>query len=122
MKELNSFIDKNYKSDIRVIIDGVLCVPNGEFLDEFDEDNGCLIKTLPDWDYFDIETGNKFCTNCTSKEQAEEVIQRLKKEDIDAVIGPKGPWIGDNGEPIPNKCLNGVGVYFVGEIVSDVYN
>jgi hypothetical protein len=60
--------------------------------------------------------GNRFYSNCSSLEEAEKLVEKLKKEGKNAIIGPKAPWKGKNGEPIKNQDENAVGVYIVKEI------
>ena len=100
---------KRSKTVRRVVIDGVMCIPSGMNY----KDTRC--KNIPQWLYFDMKTGNLFYTNCDSTQIAEEVIKKLKeKRNIDAVIGPKGPWLNNRGEPFRNPKENCVAVYFVG--------
>ena len=57
--------------------------------------------------------GNRFYSNCSSKEEAENLVAKLKKEGKDAVIGPKAPWRGKGGKLIKNGAKDAVGVYIV---------
>ena len=57
--------------------------------------------------------GNKFYSNCSSLEEAEKLVAKLKEEGIEAVIGPKAPWRGQGGKPIKNGDKDQVGVYIV---------
>ena len=57
--------------------------------------------------------GNRFHSNCSSLEEAEKLVAKLKEEGKDAVIGPKTPWRGEGGKPIRNRSKDDVGVYIV---------
>ena len=47
---------------------------------------------------------------------SKELVERLKAEGKNAVIGPKAPWRDrNNGQPIKNQFENEVGVYIVKE-------
>lgn len=87
----------------KIVIEGVLCIPT-----DFHDQKGSLL-----WRYFDMETGNRFYSNCDTKDEAEKMVKKLKLEDNkNAVIGPKAPWLLD-GKPIRNKTVDGVAVYIV---------
>lgn len=57
--------------------------------------------------------GNRFYSNCSSLEEAEKLVAKLKEEGKDAVIGPKAPWRGQGGKIIRNGSKDAVGVYIV---------
>lgn len=57
--------------------------------------------------------GNRFYSNFGSIEEANKAIVTLAEEGITAVIGPKAPCTGYNGQQIPNKSENAVGVFIV---------
>lgn len=58
--------------------------------------------------------GNQFYSNCSSMEEAEQLVEKLKFEGKTAVIGPKAPAINhQNGTPVKNPMENLVGVFIV---------
>ena len=59
--------------------------------------------------------GNRFYSNCSSIEEAKELVKKLKREGKNAIIGPKAPWRGPEGQPIKNRDENAVGVYIIEE-------
>lgn len=59
--------------------------------------------------------GNKFYANCSTKKEAKELIKKLEETGVQAIIGPKAPWRGDNGELISNKSKKQMGIYIVKE-------
>ena len=95
------------KMKYKEIIDGVTVVHNGKLVSSKSMQEGL--------DIYD-ENGNKFYSNFNSKEDAALIILKLAEEGIEAVIGPKAPWINCvTGEPMHNKDNNAVGVYIVKE-------
>ena len=57
--------------------------------------------------------GNKYYSNFESIEKANKAIAELAVRGITAVVGPKAPWRGRNGNMIPNRSETAVGVYVV---------
>ena len=84
---------------------GYLYWPNGEYEDLGYEEQEIL-------EMYD-SNGNRFYSNCASLEEAQQLVEKLKAEGKDAVIGPKAPWTGKGGQPIKNQSENDVGVYIV---------
>lgn len=58
--------------------------------------------------------GNKFFENCASKQEAENLIKKLRKKGKIAVIGPRAP-INIYGEKINYENDDVVGVYIARE-------
>lgn len=58
--------------------------------------------------------GNEFFGNCPSKQEAEKLIEKLRKKGKDAVIGPRAP-IDIYGKKINYENENVVGVYIVND-------
>ena len=94
---LNSINAKNNEE----IIDGVRIVYSG-FTDEYGNE---MFRAYD-------SSGNSFYSNFSSLEEAEKEVQRLKESGKDAVVGPKGPWLGKDGAT-KNRNKNAVGVYIV---------
>ena len=82
-----------------------LSLKGGEYKDLGYEQQECI-------EMYDFN-GNRFYSNCSSKEEAEKLVAKLKKEGKDAVIGPKAPWRGKGGKLIKNGAKDAVGVYIV---------
>lgn len=61
----------------------------------------------------DDSNRNRFYSNFDSIEEANKAIASLAERGITAVIGPKAPWRGNNGNMIPNRSENAVGVFVV---------
>ena len=57
--------------------------------------------------------GNRFYSNFESIEEANKAIAELAERGITAVVGPKAPWRGPDGNMIPNRFENAVGVFVV---------
>ena len=61
---------------------------------------------------FDLN-GNRFFIRSSSKEEAEKIVEQLKEDGQDAIIGPKAPNIGADGSIMKNLDENAVRVYLV---------
>lgn len=96
---------RNFKA--KEIIDGVTVVHTGRYLYVHKEKQEIL-------EMYD-SNGNRFYSNCVSLEEAEKLVEELKQEGKNAVIGPKAPWKDKAGQPIKNQSENNVGVYIVKE-------
>ena len=96
---------RNFKA--KKIIDGVTVVHTGRYLYVHKEKQEIL-------EMYD-SNGNRFYSNCVSLEKAEKLVEKLKQEGKNAVIGPKAPWKGKAGQPIKNQSENNVDVYIVKE-------
>ena len=57
--------------------------------------------------------GNRFYSNFKSIEEANKAIAELAERGITAIVGPKAPWRGNDGNMIPNRSENEVGVFVV---------
>ena len=55
---------------------------------------------------------NEFFRNCSSKDEAEKLIQKLKKKGKEAIIGPRAP-VDIYGEKINYENDDFIGVYIV---------
>ena len=56
--------------------------------------------------------GNRFYSNYESIEEANKAIAELAERGITAIVGPKAPWRGKDGNMVPNR-ENAVGVFVV---------
>ena len=98
------------------VIDGVRVVHTGLIEDVYEYDvNGHAEAKLEEVLEMYDANGNRFYSNCSSLEEAQKLVERLKAEGKNAVIGPKAPWKGKDGQPIKNQSENAVGVYIVKE-------
>ncbi len=97
------------------VIDGVTIVHTGVYHERFpmnpDRPSSELEEEIEMYD----ADGNRFYSNFGSMERAQEVVERLAEEGVTAVIGPKAPWGGHNGDFYTNTDPNGVAVYIVEE-------
>lgn len=92
-------------------IDGVRVVHTGMTQYIYDSKGNPLPKEI--LEMYD-SNGNRFYSNCSSLAEAEKLVEKLKAEGKDAVIGPKAPWRHHkDGKPIKNQSENDVGVYIV---------
>ena len=57
--------------------------------------------------------GNRFYSNYESIEEANKAIAKLAERGITAIVGPKAPWRGKDGNMVPNRYENEVGVFVV---------
>ena len=97
------------------VIDGVRVVHTGLTECVFKHDvNRHVVKQKEVLEMYDAN-GNRFYSNCSSLEEAQKLVERLKAEGKNAVIGPKAPWKSNDGQPIKNQSENNVGVYIVKE-------
>ena len=110
---------KSDKSTKKEVIDGVTIIYHGIFKGDPEELHhpDPLGKTFVFNGKWELVTmydadGNRFYTNCSSENEAYQVINRLAEEGITAVIGPKAPYLGLVGL-IPNPIDTDVGVYVV---------
>lgn len=71
------------------VVDGVTIVHTNEY-----QSVNCFDGKIREIEVLEIydNNGNRFYSNFDSVEKANEAIERLAKEGITAVIGPKGPW------------------------------
>lgn len=102
------------------VIDGVRVVHTGlidyvyEYDYDYDKKEYAEAKPKEILEMYDVN-GNRFYSNCSSLEEAQKLVERLKAEGKNAVIGPKAPWMNKDGQPIKNQSENDVGVYIVKE-------
>lgn len=98
------------------VIDGVRVVHTGltNYVYEYDVKGHAEAKPKEILEMYDVN-GNRFYSNCSSLEEAQKLVERLKAEGKNAVIGPKAPWMNKDGQPIKNQSENAVGVYIVKE-------
>ena len=98
------------------VIDGVRVVHTGliDYVYEYDKKEYAEAKPKEILEMYDVN-GNRFYSNCSSLEEAQKLVERLKAEGKNAVIGPKAPWMNKDGQPIKNQSENDVGVYIVKE-------
>lgn len=98
------------------VIDGVRVVHTGltDYVYEYDVKGHAEAKPKEILEMYDVN-GNRFYSNCSSLEEAQKLVERLKAEGKNAVIGPKAPWMNKDGQPIKNQSENAVGVYIVKE-------
>ena len=98
------------------VIDGVRVVHTGltKYFYEHDVKGHAEAKPKEILEMYDVN-GNRFYSNCSSLEEAQKLVERLKAEGKNAVIGPKAPWRNKDGQPIKNQSENDVGVYIVKE-------
>lgn len=59
--------------------------------------------------------GNRWFTNCPSLEGAQKIVEKLKNDGKEAVIGPKAPGRKADGTLVRNPREEAVGVYIVKE-------
>ncbi len=71
--------------------------------------------SVEDLEMYD-SNGNRFYLNCSSLDEAEKMVEKLKAEGKDAVIGPKAPKRLEDGTLIKNGDENAVGIYIVKSI------
>ena len=57
--------------------------------------------------------GNRFYSNYESIEEANKAIAKLAERGITAIVGPKAPWRDKDGNMVPNRYENEVGVFVV---------
>ena len=101
------------KLNRKEIIDGVTIIHTGWKMPSYGFNGEIVSKEI--LEMYDAE-GNRFYSNYDSIEEATIAVERLAKEGITAVIGPKAPCINYiTGEPIPNQSINAVAVYIVKE-------
>lgn len=86
------------------VVDGVIVVPTGAYYD-----NGHEAFEMYD------TNGNRAYSNCSSLEEAEQMVKRLEAEGKTAIIGRATPVISHDGSVIPNNWEGSVGVYLVSE-------
>ncbi len=86
------------------VVDGVIVVPTGRYYTDGDEA----------FEMYDTN-GNRAYSNCSSLEEAEQMVKRLEAEGKTAIIGRATPVISDDGSVIPNNWEGSVGVYLVSE-------
>lgn len=102
------------------VIDGVRVVHTGltltDYVYEYDVKghSEAKLKEKEILEMYDVN-GNCFYSNCSSLEEAQKLVERLKAEGKNAVIGPKAPWRNEDGQLIKNQLENAVGVYIVKE-------
>ena len=95
------------------IIDGVRVVHTGLTQYVYDSDGKALPREV--LEMYDAD-GNWFYSNCSSLEEAQKLVEKLKAEGKEAVIGPKAPIISHySGKPTSNTMKDHVGVYIVKE-------
>lgn len=92
------------------VIDGVTVVHTGVTQYLYDSDGKALPREI--LKMYDAD-GNSFYSNCTSLEEAKQMVERLEAEGRTAVIGPKAPVISHDGSVIPNNWEGSVGVFIV---------
>ena len=92
------------------VIDGVTVVHTGVTQYLYDSDGKALPREI--LKMYDAD-GNSFYSNCTSLEEAEQMVERLEAEGRTPVIGPKAPVINNDGRPVSNNWENCVGVFIV---------
>ena len=91
---------RNFKHEEE--IDGVKIVHTG-LKDEMDME---IIEIYDD-------NGNRWYTNCPSIEGAQKIVERLKADGKEAVIGPKAPGRKKDGTLVKSPREEDVGVYIV---------
>lgn len=113
IEEIKNNKESDFRKRINVdnieYIDGVTIVHTGEYFYIFDEGGHYTQEILKMYDVY----GNRFYSNCSSKKEAEELVQKLREEGENAIMGPKAPWRGRDGQIIKNRDEDAVGVYIV---------
>ena len=108
---LESIDARDFQHQHEEEIDGVRVVHTGITQYIYDSDGKPLPREI--LEMYDAN-GNRFYSNCSSREESEELVAQLKKEGKDAVIGPVAPARDHRtGSPIKNQMKDWVGVYIV---------
>ncbi len=93
------------------VIDGVSVVHTGDYDTWYLDGKPQKIESLEMYD----ANGNRAYSNCSSLEEAEQMVKRLEAKGKTAIIGRATPVISHDGSVIPNNWEGSVGVYLVSE-------
>ncbi len=107
---MESYIESHPTKKVEVI-DGVSVVHTGDYDTWYLDGKPQKIESLEMYD----ANGNRAYSNCSSLEEAEQMVKRLEAEGKTAIIGRATPVISHDGSVIPNNWEGSVGVYLVSE-------